>query len=93
MQELNAARAENILCVNYNIFKINWKLEDYLLKLSYHDRITLCRFRCRSSSIPVSQMKYFNEYTDDVDILYCKLCREDAVGSEFHYLLICPFFE
>ena len=30
---------------------------------------------------------------DDIDILYCKLCKEDTEGTEFHYLLICPFFE
>ena len=92
IQELNSARTENILCVNYNIFKSDWKLEGYLLKLSYHHRLSLSRFRCRSHSLPISHLKYMND-DDDIDILYCKLCREDTEGTEFHYLLICPFFE
>ena len=40
-------------CFNYRIFKENRRIEKYLSVLEYKDRLTLCKFRCRNSYLPV----------------------------------------
>ena len=92
MQELSGARINHTLCHSYSLFKFDWSLESYLLNLSYNHRLNLCKFRCRSNNLPISQLKYINEDEDNLDILYCKLCRDDVIGDEYHYLLNCSFF-
>ena len=40
-------------CINYRMFKTSLHLEDYLLKLSYHQRYTMAKFRCRNHNLPI----------------------------------------
>jgi hypothetical protein len=49
----------------------------------------LSRFRCRSFYLPVNNAR-FGVDTADIN---CKICSKNVVGDEYHYLLVCPFFE
>ena len=79
-------------CCTFRTFKNEIKLERYLFLPDSADRIIICRFRCRNSKIPVVTQGFTNEY-----ILYedrkCSLCNLQEIGDEFHYTLVCPFFQ
>ena len=75
-------------CSNYKFFKIRFGYESYLHLLQDDLRLPLCRFRCRNSKIPVENYHVLN-----LDDKNCKLCNLNTEGDEYHYLLICPFFE
>ena len=74
-------------CDNYRIFKTNFGPESYLNLMSDDLRVYLCRFRCRSSKLPVE--KYHVLHLADKN---CKLCNLNTEGNEYHYILVCPFF-
>ena len=75
--------------INYRIFKEDLNLEAYLSKLDLHERINLCKFRCSNSNIPIVAGRYNNI---DFDNWLCNLCNREEIGDEFHYIMICPFF-
>jgi hypothetical protein len=77
----------NILCTNYRIFKTELVMEKYFSLLSYTDYITFAKFRCGNHLLPISKNRY-NEGNDRV----CKLCNLGEQGDEFHYILVCPYF-
>ena len=81
-------------CLTYRTFKNEWKLEKYLLLPDNADRINLCRFRCRRSKIPVVILGRTNR---NERIPYenrkCTICDLEEIGDEYHYVLICPFFQ
>lgn len=39
-------------CFNYRIFKQVISLEEYMLKLDFSDRTSLCKYRCGNSKLP-----------------------------------------
>ena len=73
---------------NYRIFKHSFGAEDYLQTLPDALRIPLVRFRCRNAKVPV---EYF--YIYNLQDKKCKLCNLNAQGDEFHYVLVCPYFD
>ena len=58
---------------------------NYLLAIEYY----LSKFRCRSNYMPVSKVY---KHADTYDTK-CKICDENEIGDEFHYLFICPVFQ
>lgn len=76
---------ESSSCVNYRLFKENFNLENYLLKLPLPFKRTLCWFRTRNHRLPVETGKWSNI---DIADRKCNLC-DASVGDEFHYLLCC----
>ena len=78
-------------CSNYVLFKDNRKLEPYLYKLSTSNRIYLSKFRCRSNYMYMPISKVYKQ-TDTYDTK-CKICDNNEIGDEFHYLFICPVFQ
>ena len=81
-------------CITYRTFKKERKLEKYLLLPDSTDRINLSRFRCRKSKIPVVTLGYTNSNGRvPYENRKCTLCRLEDIGDEFHYVLICPFFQ
>ena len=74
-------------CDFYAIIKDQWGQMTYLKELNYFDRKKLCKWRCRSNSLPIASSRYVIS-----DEILCPLCRGDAVGDEMHYLFKCPFF-
>ena len=88
MQHWASDLENNILCRNYRTYKNNFGFEPYLVILNPDLRSALCRFRCGSHNLPISNRRY--EEIDDRN--NCPLCSSD-VGDEFHYLFACPAFD
>ena len=89
-QEWNSVVWSNRICTNYRIFKGNHTFENYLQTLHQKDAITLCKFRCRSHTLPVNKGR-FNANVPNIE-MQCTLCLSSAIGDEFHYIFVCPYF-
>ena len=89
-QEWNSQLQSNSQCSNYRIFKETFQLEPYLCMLNEKDKINMCKFRCRSSNLPVATATLYN--SSDVPDDRCNLCNMNERGDEFHYILTCPYF-
>ena len=70
---------------DYRMFKTSLHLEDYLLTLSYHQRCTMARYRCRNHNLPIESGCRTNIPRN---LRVCELCND--LGDEFNYLFICP---
>ena len=68
----------------YGQFKMKFKLENYLLKLSPIKRALI---RCCNLKIPVETGRWVNIPREE---RICHLCHND-IGSEYHYIFECPF--
>ena len=71
--------------INYRMFKHDFKLENYLLKLSTKNARILCKFKTGNVKLPIETGRWFNIERDD---RICHLCNSD-VGDEFHYIFNC----
>jgi hypothetical protein len=80
---------EHNQCTIYRMFKENLILEQYLSRLPYKERITLCKFRCRNHHLPVTR----NRFNEGQHNIMCDLCTNRDIGDEFHYMLNCPYFQ
>ena len=47
-------------CLNYRMFKINFKYENYLSILEYKQRIVITKFRCRNHKLPIETGSHNN---------------------------------
>ena len=94
-QKWNEVKSEHPYCEMYAIFKTDWKLEHYLIDLNYQQRVSLCKFRCRSNYLPIANSRFSTNLDDDIvgEECICPLCSNHVIGDEFHYLFVCPFFE
>ena len=68
-------------------FKTSLHLEEYLLTLSYHQRCTMAKFRCRNHNLPIESGCRTNIPRN---LIVCELCND--LGDEFHFLFICLRF-
>ena len=75
-------------CLCYRIYKQDFSLESYLLKLPPRLWIPLSRFRCRNNRLPIETGSYENER----NLQFCYKCDMQALSDEFHALCICPFY-
>jgi len=78
----------NRLCINYKLFKVDVGIEQYLIKLDINDRINLCKYRCGSHKLPISEGRYLA----DAPVKMCSLCNSQDSGDEYHYVMVCPVF-
>ena len=51
-------------------------------------RINISKFRCRYNHLPFS-IKYSLDYDCDIR---CKLCLQNDIGDEYHYLIRFDYF-
>ena len=56
-------------CSNYRIFKETLNFEQYLVTLNDKEKINMCKFRCRSTKLPVTTANTYNSEDEN-----CKLC-------------------
>ena len=73
----------------YRLFKHSFNQEDYLNNI--HDRklrIALCKFRTSSHNLEIEKGRHRNIQRSERT---CKLCNQNVVESEYHFLLVCPF--
>lgn len=70
----------------YALFKNEFKLEPYLLRLNKSDRIHMSKLRCSNLRFPVETGRWVNIPKQN---RLCQLCNSNLIGDEFHYLFIC----
>ena len=85
LQQWNSEKCNSSRAINYRMFKHDFKLENYLLKLSTKNARILCKFRTGNVKLPIETGRWFNIERDD---RICHLCNSD-VGDEFHYIFSC----
>ena len=73
----------------YSIYKRNLELENYLTVLPLPAALTLFYFRTANHKLPVETGRWDGTIFADRT---CTLCNTNAIGTEKHYLLACPFF-
>ena len=74
------------MCTMYRLFKKQLNFEDYLLSCNNRERISLAKYRCANSKIPVYNQIYM--YETELGTL----CDLNVNGDEYHYIMICPYF-
>ena len=74
------------MCTIYRRFKKQLDFENYLMSANPRERISMTKYRCANSRIPV----YSQIYMYDTEA--CTLCNLKVTGDEYHYILICPYF-
>ena len=85
LQQWNSEKCNSSRGINYRMFKHDFKLKNYLLKLSTKNARILCKFRTGNVKLPIETGRWFNIERDD---RICHLCNSD-VGDEFHYIFNC----
>ena len=64
-----------------------FKLENYLLKLSPNERALITKLRCCRLKIPIETGRWVNIPREE---RICHLCHND-IESEYHYIFECSF--
>ena len=85
LQQWNSEKCNSSSGINYQMFKHDFKLENYLLKLPTKNARILCTFRTGNVKRPIETDRWFNIERDD---RICHL-RNSDVGDEFHYIFNC----
>lgn len=71
------------------MYRDKLEFENYLIRLHFSQRTSLCKFRCVNRKIPTVIVRFVNiEYHDRL----CELCDRNTIGDEFHYIFECPYF-
>ena len=71
----------------YSIFKKDFTLETYLLKLPEYCRLWITHFRCSNLRLPIETGRWQNIPRHD---RICTLCKSN-IGDEFHLLFKCTY--
>ena len=74
----------------YHIFKENTEFESNLKLIQKQLYIPLIKFKTSNHKLPVEVGRWKNTLYVERK---CSLCNKNDTGDEFHYLLICPFFQ
>ena len=77
-------------CYLYKNFKTELVIEKYLTQLSGSQRYNLTKLRMCNHKLPIEVGRYNNVIRAN---RICKLCDNDEIGDEFHYIMICPRFK
>ena len=88
LQNWQSEVANNNLCSNYRILKLNFGQEYYIKALPKELRIIISKFRSGSHNLPISDKRYHP--IDERNV--CSLCFSD-IGDEYHYVLSCSAFD
>ena len=88
LQEWNFEVQRNRKCTIYRILKEKHCFEQYLVKLSFVERMSLCKFRTGNHRLPIAESRY----KPNIDVV-CKLCDSGDICDEYHVLLKCKYFE
>ena len=75
------------MCITYKLFKTQLHTEKHLLNSNCKDRINLTNLRCLNIKLSICNTIYL------YDTQKCTLCNLDALGDEYHYVLICLYFK
>ena len=70
----------------YKHIKILFEPEFYLSKLPESLRICISKFRTLNHRLPIQRCRYDGTLREE---RLCRLCDEQAIGDEFHFILEC----
>ena len=76
------------ICTLYKSFKTDFVFENYLVKLSRQQSLTLCKDRTGNHRLLVTLGRHTNIYTPWAQ-RYCTFCTSSQMGDEVHVLLEC----
>lgn len=76
--------------INYQLYKDNIQLEQYLTLLQPKHYLPLVKFRTGNHNFPVEVLRWEGVPLSERK---CLLCDRSEVGDEFHYLLCCKYFD
>ena len=85
LQQWNSEKCNSSRGINYRMFKHDFKLKNYLLKLSTKNARILCKFRTGNVKVPIETGRWFNIERDD---RICHLCNSDMVMSSFTFSIL-----
>ncbi len=78
----------------YNQFKIDFRLENYLLILENHGhQIALSKFRISSHNLRIESGRYKTNPKLEPNERLCFFCSKDAIENENNFLLECSLYE
>jgi hypothetical protein len=70
----------------YSLFKQEFCIEPYLLRLEQRYRIYITKFRLCNIRIPIETGRWQKITRENRK---CTKCSKDVIGDEYHYLFIC----
>ena len=71
----------------YGLFKHEFKLEPYLLRLAVSDRLYMCKLRCSNLKFPIETGRWAKIPKHN---RICHLCNFN-IGNEYHYMFTCTY--
>lgn len=75
----------------YRIFKYSFEVEPYIYcKVSPSIRSTFAKLRCGILPLEIETGRWKNKPTNE---RICKLCNQNEIEDECHFLFSCPFYE
>ena len=83
IQKWNSDVYSSPKCINYRIFKTDFKTEFYFTELQSKFYIPIARFRTTNHRLPIERGRWENIERSQ---RFCTLCTLNALGDEFHYL-------
>ena len=76
-------------CLNYRLYKKEFRFENYFSILPLPLSKYICKFICLRHKLPIEKGRFL--YIEGNERL-CLLCNKNELGDEFHYLFNCEFF-
>ena len=74
----------------YNIIKTNYNIEKYIdCVTNIKHRLALTRFRCSAHNLAIEEGRYRNIPREN---RICTFCNMNFVETEYHFLLVCPYY-
>ncbi len=86
IQQWNSLVQTSPKSISYRLYKVNWGMEQYLLKLPSILRICMCKFRTSNHRLAIEKLRYTNVPREQRT---CNLCNSNQLGDEFHFLFTC----
>ena len=70
----------------YSMFKKDFEIENYLLRLSDTHRIWITKMRTSNIRFPIETGRWYNIPREE---RFCHLCNINLIGDEYHFLFCC----
>ena len=77
-------------CRIHNVIKNDRKFGQYPTDLNFSQRVSMCKFRCRSNYLPFSQSRFIDDILVGVGC-FCPFCP-GQIGNEKQYPSFSAFF-
>ncbi|XP_060563724.1 uncharacterized protein LOC132723080 [Ruditapes philippinarum] len=89
IQNWHSEMSQSSKCLNYRMYKSEFRFEKFLDILPSHLALVRLRFRCMNHKMPIESGRFCNIPRE---LRVCNLCNNSSLGDEYHYLFNCQFF-